>query len=374
MKTEELYARESYILESDMTTAMVTKTGAHVMADFKIGDRKINPFFVAPWWGEDCSALVGTCDYPLRGIFFGLPFGITKPDNGMQRPCHGFVPARDWELLEEKEKDSEKTVTLSVFVPEENATVKQSVTVREGETVLYISNSVKGVNGAYSVGYHPTLQLPDQLGSAIVDMSEYKLCLTSPTHIDSPEKGGYCSLLTNYQIVDETDVPTVYGQHVNLKKQPFVKGFDDIYMYVFDQTHEFDYAAVSVPSEGYLYYQLKNPKQLSNSMIWTSYCGRHYGMWKGRVNGCIEIGAATNYFFYGMAGKKEDNPLTDHGYQMYHEFDGSEQEYKLISGVVEIPEDYQGVASIAKKNDGTILIKGHDGSVIETACNVAFLK
>lgn len=374
MKTEVVNGRESYILESDVTSAKITKNGAHVMADFKIGDKKINPFFIAPWWKEDCNALLDTCDYPLRGIFFGLPFGMTKPDKGIQRPCHGYVPAREWEMLEEAKTDAEKTLTLSIFVPEENAAVKQRVTVQDGETVLYIANSVKGVKGAYSVGYHPTLQLPEKLGSAIVDMSEYKMCLTSPTHIDSPEKGGYCSLLTDYRIVDETDVPTVYGQHVNLKKQPFIKGFDDIYMYVFDQTHEFDYAAVSVPEEGYLYFQLKNPAQLSNSMIWTSYCGRHYAPWNGRVNGCIEIGAATNYFFYGRAGEKVIDPLTEMGYQMHHEFDGSEREYKLISGVVEIPDNYQGVAAIEKKDVGTIWIKGRDGSVIETKCRTDFLK
>ena len=374
MKTEVIYGRESYILESDVTNAMITKNGAHIIADFKMGEKKINPFFVAPWWKEDCSALEGTCDYVLRGIFFGLPFGMTKPDRDFQRPCHGFVPAREWDVFREEKSEAEKTLTLSVFVPEENATVKQSVTVRDGETVLYITNSVQGVKGAYSVGYHPTLQLPEKLGSAIVDMSEYKMCLTSPTHIDSPEKGGYCSLVTDYKIVDETNVPTVYGPHVNLKRQPFIKGFDDIYMYVFDQTHAFDYGAVSVPEEGYLYFQLKNPRQLSNSMIWTSYCGRHYAPWNGRVNGCIEIGAATNYFFYGAAGEKETDPLMKMGYQMCHEFDGSEREYKLICGVVKIPEHYQGVASIEKKDADTILIRGRDGSVIETACQTDYLK
>ena len=374
MKLENYCGRPSYTVESDVTCAKITQNGGHITADFVLDGKKVNPFYIAPWWKEDCSELLGTCDYSLRGNFFCFPFGMSKPDKGLERPCHGFAPARDWELSEEVDNGSEKTLTLSIFVPEENARVRQSVSVRDGETVLYMSNAVKGAVGAYSVGYHPTLRLPEELGSAIVDMSEYKMCLTSPTHIDDPAKGGYCSLALNYRIEDEENVPTVYGQQVNLKRQPFIKGFDDIYMYVFDQTHEFDYAAVSVPSEGYLYYQLKNPKQLSNSMIWTSYCGRHYPKWNGRVNGCIEIGAGTNYFFYGLAGEKEENRLTEMGYQTYHEFDGSEREYKLISGVVKIPEDYQGVASIEKKDAGTILIKGRDGSVIETSCSVDFLR
>ena len=373
MKLENNYGRLSYTVKSNVTSVKVTQTGGHITADFMLDGKKVNPFFVAPWWNETCDELRGTCDYSLRGIFFGFPFGITKKTKGVERPCHGFVPARDWDFCEETGNGTEKTLTLSISVPEEQATVKQSVTIREGETVLYITNSVKGAEGAYSVGYHPTLQLPEEIGSAIVDISEYDMCLTSPTHIDSPENGGYCSLLTDYQITDETDVPTVYGQHVNLKRQPFIKGFDDIYMYVFNDTHEFDYAVVSVPTEGYLYYQLKNPKQLSNTMIWTSYEGRHYPRWNGRVNGCIEIGAGTNYFFYGMAGEKVDNPLAQKGYHMFHEFDGSERQYKLISGVVKIPQDYQGVESIEKKDAETIIIKGRDGSVIETACKVDFL-
>ena len=33
MRTEEIFGRESYILESDVTSAKITKTGAHVMAN-----------------------------------------------------------------------------------------------------------------------------------------------------------------------------------------------------------------------------------------------------------------------------------------------------------------------------------------------------
>lgn len=205
MKLENNYGRLSYTVESNVTSVKVTQAGGHITADFMLDGKKVNPFFVAPWWNETCDELRGTCDYSLRGIFFGFPFGITKRTEGVERPCHGFVPARDWELCEELESGAEKTLTMSISVPEEHATVKQSVTVREGETVLYITNSVKGAVGTYSVGYHPTLQLPEEIGSAIVDISEYDMCLTAPTHIDSPEKGGYCSLLTDYQITDLID-------------------------------------------------------------------------------------------------------------------------------------------------------------------------
>lgn len=374
MKSQEYFGRESFSLESDKTNAMITVDGGHITAEFDIGGKIVNPFFIAPWWNEDCSSIKGTCDYVLRGIFFCFPFGMSDMQGDLKRPCHGFVPAREWKLVDEKGTDTENSLKTSIFVPEENATVEQRVTVKKGQTALYVENTVEGTVGNYPVGYHPTLQIPNEIGNAILDQSEYKMCLTAPDHIDKPENDGYCSLVKDYEVTDETSVPTVYGTNVNLKRHPFIKGFDDIYMYVFDQSHEFDWATMSVPSEGYLYYQLKNPKQLSNSMIWTSYCGRHYPKWDSRVNGCLEIGAGTNYFFYGLSDTLENNPLTKKGFPMYHEFDGSKRAYKLICGVVKIPSDYQGVASIEKKDDNTIVIKGKDGSVIETECNVEFLK
>ena len=374
MRTEEYFGRQSYAIDSDLTHAKISVNGGHITADFELDGKTVNPFFVAPWWNEDCTALLDTCDYSLRGIFFCFPFGISEPQGDLKRPCHGFVPARNWDPVDVKSDAGSNTVTLSIDVPEENASVKQSVTVRDGETVLYIENTISGAVGRYPVGYHPTLQIPNEIGSAILDQSDYALCLTAPAHIDQPENRGYCSLIIDYNVTDETNVPTVYGKNVNLKHHPFIKGFDDIYMYVFDQTHAFDYAAMSVPSEGYLYYQLKNPTQLANSMIWTSYCGRHYPKWNGRVNGCIEIGAGTNYFFYGLSDTLEQNPLTKMGYPMFHTFTGEARTYKLISGVVKIPADYQGVATIKQKDANTIVITGRDGSVIETACNVNFLR
>ena len=57
MKAKELYGRESYILESDATSAKITKIGAHVM----------------------------------------------EPDKGLVRPCHGFGGRRKWNESENNE-------------------------------------------------------------------------------------------------------------------------------------------------------------------------------------------------------------------------------------------------------------------------------
>ena len=375
MKIKNYYAMQSYTLDSDLTKAQISIYGGNVTAQFDLDGKKVEPFFIAPWWADDREALLGTCEYSLRGIFFCFPFGVSAgTDDSIDRPCHGFTSSRNWDLVKEYSDGKSSTVELAMHIPEENADVTQKVTVCDGQNVLYISNTVSGTVGKYPLGYHPTLRMPEALGSAILDMSPYKECWTSPTHIDAPENGGYCSLVTDYEITDEENVPTVYGKNVNLKKHPFIKGFDDIYMYVYDTSEEFNYAALSIPSEGYLYYQIKNPKQLSNSMIWTSYAGRHFPLWNSRVNGCIEIGAATNYFFYGLPGAQKDDPLTEKGYTMYHELDGSERTYKLVCGVVKIPADYKGVSSIVRKDENTIIINGKDGSVIETACSIDFLK
>ena len=375
MKIKDYYGQQSYTVSSDLVDVKIAINGAQLTADFDIEGKKINPFYIAPWWNDaDKLSLYNTCEYSLRGTFFCFPFGLSKEFKGLQRPAHGFCSARNWDYVSERSENGINSIELSLNIPEENADLSQKVMVKDGQTVVYISTSVKGAVGRYPVGYHPTLRVPEELGSAIIDMSEYKECWTSPTHIDLPENAGYCSLKTDYKIEDETSVPTVYGKNVNLKRHPFIKGFDDIYMYVYDESNEFNYAAVSIPKENYLYFQLKNPKQLSNSMFWSSYCGRHFPKWNSRVNGCLEVGAASNYFFYGITAAYENDPLTEKGYKMYHEFDGSEQDFKLISGVVKIPHDYNGVKSIIRADKDTICIIGRDGSEIFTKCNVDFLK
>ncbi len=373
MKIKHYYGQTSYTVASDKAEAQISVAGGHVTAEFDIGGRKVNPYFIAPWWNDSIDELHGSCEYPLRGVFFAFPFGASSPRDGIERPCHGFVAGRDWQYESSCDADGSSTVKLYMDVPEENAHVEKKVTLKQGETVMYLSDTVSGAKGNYPVGYHPTLQVPDELGNAYLDVSANKGCYSAPTHMDKPEEGGYSCLPEGIEIADPTHVKNLFGNYMDLTRLPHIKGFDDIYMYVYDESLPFNYAAITVPSEGYLYFQLKNPKTLSNAMIWCENCGRNAPHWSSRVNGCLEVGAGTNYFFYGLDRADGNDPLTEKGFKMFHTFDGSPREYKLISGVVPVPSSYKGVADIKRADAEYIVIVGKDGSEMTVKCSVDFL-
>jgi len=374
MQIKNHYGLASYVLKNDSVETYITAVGGHITADFNLNGKKVNPYFIAPWWNEGYEELYGEPSYPLRGVFFCFPFADNKPFGGKERPFHGHPAVSEWQYVGTSEKDGETSITLTMDIPEDDCKVEKTVKIVDGHNVIYMTDTVDGAVGKYPVGYHPTLTMPTELGNASVKVSDGYELWTSPTHIEDFSKGGYSCLPLNYQITDETNVPTVYGVNVDLTKQPFIRGFDDIYAYFHKCNDDFVFATLAIPSEGYLYFQLKDPKVFPSSMVWTEYCGRHYAPWNSRVDGCIEISAACQYFFYGITSAHEPNHLQERGFKTYTEFNGGKQDFKLINGVVEIPADYPGVKNITRKDANTICIEAVDGSVIETACCVDFLK
>ncbi len=62
-------------LQSGAATAQIDLHGARVTAEFPVGDRRVNPFYVHGW-AETEDTLLGN----LKGDFFCLPFGsFTEP-------------------------------------------------------------------------------------------------------------------------------------------------------------------------------------------------------------------------------------------------------------------------------------------------------
>ena len=373
MEIKNRFGQQSYTIHSNTTEAQVTIAGGQTTADFTINGKKISPYFVAPWWNEPLEHLKDTCEYALRGGSFGFPFGHHLPYKGVTRPTHGYTSVRNWQFEKSAKEGDAITLELSMDIPEEPANVLKKITVKDNQNILYLSDCVSGAVGNFPVAYLPAIQIPEEMGASMLDTSPYAEVWTTPTPLHDHTDQGYSCLQPNTRIEDMTNVPAAYG-NVDLTRHPFIKGFDDIFMYVFDQSAEFNFVAVSMPTAGYVYFQLFRPEQFNTSMIWTSNAGRHFPYWYGKINGVMGIGAGTSFFHYGMTETEGNDFLSKKGYPMFHIFDGSPRECKLICGVAAIPETYQGVSAIQRKDAGTIVIKGKDGSSIETACCVDFLK
>jgi hypothetical protein len=367
------YGQASYTIVNAGIKAYITVVGGHVTADFYNGEKIFSPFFYPPWWNE-ANEFPENLLQVLRGIFFCFPAGLNQQFKGRTPPVHGYSSNNCWEFKAMHANDVEQTLVLTTEIESENATVTKSVTIKDGQPVIYIMDTIDGAVGKYPVGYHPTLQLPTILGSAIMDTSEALEVWTSPKHIESHALSGYSGLLSNYKIDDLKCVPTVYNENVDLTHPPFTKGFDDIYMHICNPARHFCYVAVSVPINGYLYFQIKNPRNLANTMVWTSNCGRYYHPWNGRVNGVMSINEMTSFFYYGITAAQEDNFLDHKGYKTYDCLDGSPASYKMICGVVPVPKDYAGVKDIVQSDAERIIIEGKNGHNITVPCCIEFLE
>ena len=94
------YGRPSYTVKNEKVEVYITVEGGHLTADFNIGTRTINPYFIAPWWEEAPYYKEDKIIQVLRGDFFCMPFGGNDDEyNGKKYPVHGETANNNWELV-----------------------------------------------------------------------------------------------------------------------------------------------------------------------------------------------------------------------------------------------------------------------------------
>jgi len=145
-------------------------------------------------------------------------------------------------------------------------------------------------------------------------------------------------------------------------------------MFISDPQLDFTYTAASVPDEGYLYFQLKNPKVLAQTVFWMSNGGRHYAPWNGRVTSVLGMEEVTSFFHYGIQKSVEKNLFKERGWKTTIDFDGKTVVHiKLIMGLVPIKKGFKGVRDIVRKDESVLTINGRGGKKIHVPCRVDFL-
>lgn len=373
------YAQPSYNISNNKVSVFITVQGGHLTASYNTkkenGKEKVMPFFVAPWWKEANILDVDEILKVLRGNFFCFPFGVNaEPYEGKKYPVHGQPSNDNWDFIEISYNESEKEISLRMDLSDNSGEVIKSVRISKNEPIIYENNIMYGFEGKMPVGYHPTINLPKTISSAYLDISEPIVGFTPPFPLEDPKIGGYSLLKPGEEIVDMTRVPDMFGNYVNLTRCPISKGFEDVVIFVNDSSKDFTYTAMSFPEEGYLYFQLKNPKVLSNTFFWMSNGGRHYAPWNGRVSSVLGMEEVTAFFHYGIKESVENNFLQTKGFRTYIEMNKANRyEFKIIMGLVPIDSKFRGVANIIRKDSEYITIIGKNGQTIDVPCKVKFL-
>ena len=362
-----------YTVETDKVKAAVTVQGGHMTARFSTGNDMIDPFFTAPWWSEEVDEQLPSILQVLRGDFFCFPFGGGEDgEYGITCPPHGQTACDPWDLQAFNSNKAGSTLELSMNLDAGGRVVKR-ISLKADEPVIYNENVVEGFSGSIPLGYHPTLKLPDRTGAGIIDMSPPIVGFTTPERFEIPEAGGYSRLALGAEITDRQKVPTIDGGAVDISRYPTPPGYEDLALFINDPERDFTFTAASLPQEGYLYFQLKNPRILAQTLFWMSNGGRHYAPWNGRVRSVLGMEEITSYFHYGIGKSIEDNEVTRRGYPSCVQLDGSPSSFKIIMGVVPIGKKFKGVADIVKINSGAVEIVGTGGERIEVPCRIDFL-
>jgi hypothetical protein len=370
------YGRPSFTISNDTVQVFISVQGGHLTGIFKHSGREIFPYFVGPWWNEAPVEDIDPIIQVMRGDYFCFPFGANvEKYNGLNYAIHGKTANNCWDFIEFQSMDDEKSIGLVMDLHPVQGKVEKRIRIRSGQPIIYTNHIVRGFKGKSPLGNHPNIQCPDSTGSAILDMTEPVTGFTAPTPIDIPENQGYSLLKPGVEIKNRSKIPTVYGDYADLSKYPMPKGYEDVVMFISDDSKEFTFTSLTIPEEEFLYFQLKDPKVLSETLLWMPHGGRHYSPFNGRVTGVIGVEEVTGNFFYGIQPSIQNNPILERGFNTFCEIDSQKPfEVKLISGLIPVGKGFKGVKDIVKKNSKTVLIIGRGGEEIEIPCNVDFLR
>lgn len=347
----------------DRVQAFLTQTGGHLApVSFKLGKQVVQPFAIAPWTEEKLPG-TPTMLKILRGDFFCCPFGgNAMPYQGESHPPHGETANRDWRFVSRERVDGAVNLQASMQLQARPGRVVKRITLRDGHTAIYTEHVLSGFNGAMPIGTHPMLKFPDVPGAGYISTSHFTRGQVVPSAWEQPEAKGYSTLKPGALFSSLKRVPTKDGGTVDLSRFPMRRGYEELIELINDHESPFAWNAVSVPTAGYVFFVIKNPSVLRETILWFSNGGRHYPPWNGRHVNVLGVEDVTAFFHLGLAESAKRNQLNRAGAATAVALKpGKPLRVAHIMALAAIPRDFTEVTSIVRKQGGVELTsrKGH---------------
>jgi hypothetical protein len=371
-----VHGQPSWRLANGAVEAFVTETGGQLgPVHFRLGDRTVQPYHVAPWAEEATDGLPPMLK-ALRGDFFCLPFGGNgTPHDGEQHPPHGETANAAW-TFEGLEQDGDQTaLRLTLETKVRPGRVTKEVTLVAGHAALYQRHTVTGMAGLMSFGHHAMLRFPDHEGSGLVATSPFVWGQASPVPVEEPSRRGY-SLLEPGATFDSLDaVPTITGETADLSRYPARRGYEDLVLMASDPDAALAWTAVTFTAEGFVWFTLKSPRVLRQTVLWLSNGGRHYPPWSGRHTNVLGLEEVTSYFHFGLAESAAANPLSERGIPTSVILDGQSFTVACIAAVAAVPEEFDHVAEVeAHEGEDAVTLTSRSGAAVTVPLRHRFLQ
>ena len=171
----------------------------------------------------------------------------------------------------------------------------------DGQNVLYSQHVVSGMSGPMNLGHHAMLKFPDAPGSGRVSTSRFVYGQVFPGAFELPEQGGYSWLKPGAEFDSLEKVPTITGERADLTAIRPGAASRTWSCWSAIQDVPFAWTAVTFPQERYVWFALKDPRILRETIFWLSNGGRHYPPWSGRHVNVMGLEEVTSYFHLGLA-------------------------------------------------------------------------
>jgi hypothetical protein len=367
----------SWRVASSQVEAFVTEMGGHLgPVTFDCKGRKLQPYSVAPWAEERTDPALPPILKALRGDFFCLPFGGNATPFGKERhPVHGETANARWEFRSEESMAGRTCLHLSLAPKVRPGRVDKRIWLLDGQNTVYSQDVVSGMTGPMNLGHHAMLKFPDAPGSGLLSTSRFVYAQVFPGAFELPEQRGYSWLKPGAEFKSLAKVPTITGETADLTRYPARRGFEDLVMLVSDADVPFAWTAVSFPKERYVWFALKDPRVLRETVFWLSNGGRHYPPWNSRHVNVMGLEEVTSYFHCGLAESARKNPISRKGFPTCLKLDSRKPlAVNYIMGVARIPAGFDHVAAIqAARGNRSIVLKSASGRQAKAAVHLDFL-
>jgi hypothetical protein len=367
----------SWRLASADIEAFVTEMGGHLgPVTFDRKGQKLQPYSVAPWAEEPANSSLPPIIRALRGDFFCLPFGgNATPFRGKKHPVHGETANARWRFESLQAKGGRTCLHLSLKTKVRPGRVDKRIWLVDNENVVYSRHVVAGMSGPMNLGHHAMLKFPDVPGSGLVSTSRFVYGQVFPKAFEVPENRGYSWLKPGAEFRSLEKVPTLTGETADLTRYPARRGFEDLVMLVSDVAAPFAWTAVTFPQQRYVWFALKDPRILPETVFWLSNGGRHYPPWNSRHINVMGLEEVCSYFHSGLAESARKNPISARGFPTSVALNPKKLlVVPYIMGVAKIPLGFDRVVSIrAAEGNRSIVLESASGRKAKAAVHLDFL-
>ena len=376
--TRLVLGQPSWRLASDQVEAFVTQLGGHLgPVTFDREERKIQPYAVAPWAEEETDASLPTILKVLRGDFFCLPFGGNATAfAGERHPVHGETANATWAFQNLTTIGGVTSLHLSLQTRPRKGQVDKRISLVDGHQAVYCQHVMSGMSGPMSFGHHAMLKFPDRQASGLVSTSRFVYGQVFPEPSERPEARGYSFLKPGATFTTLDNVPTITGESTDLSRFPARRGYEDIAMIVNEPDVPFAWTAVSFPLERYVWFALKDPKVLRETVFWFSNGGRHYPPWNGRHVNVLGLEEVTSYFHPGLAESVHPNPISEMGYPTCAHLNRERPlVVNYIMGLIRTPAGFNRVVEItASETNDAVVLRCEKNKTVSVALDATFLR